>query len=266
MRYILISILLLGTFFASAQLQQIRGKVIASDDVEGIHILNKSSVKYTVTDTDGSFEIFVKLQDTLTISSLKYETREIVVDENILLKSYVEIELNEKITELDEVYIGSPLTGDLNSDLNKLDAKAELNFYDLGIPGYVGKPKTISERKLADADGGGWGALSGGANGGGVGLNMHKLLNLVSGRTKKLKERVRLEFKNACMLNFKSEYSEMLFKNSELSEDQKNEYFYFCLDDERFSDICNSVDFRDVLEFLKSKLSEYNDNINPNKN
>ena len=98
-------------FCVDAQLKTLQGIVIANDDVEGIHVLNKSSVKYTVTDTDGSFLILAKANDTLVISGLKYELKEIKIIPKYFENFNLKIYLTEKVNTLDEVIVGRILTG-----------------------------------------------------------------------------------------------------------------------------------------------------------
>ncbi|MFD1063189.1 carboxypeptidase-like regulatory domain-containing protein [Winogradskyella litorisediminis] len=254
-------LILVSTYSGFAQLQNLNGIVIANDEVEGVHVLNKSSVKYTVTDTDGSFTIIAKANDTLVFSALKYKLKETVVTASDLQKSDFKVYLEEKINELDEVTVGKILTGSLGSDLGNVETKEELNFYDLGIPGYTGKPKTIEERKLADADAGSWGYV-----GIGFSINFHKLLNKVSGRTKKLKAIVALSENDKCMNRLKDFYTETLFKEEDLTEAQQNEYFYFCMDDDSFKDLCERNDPSEVIPFLNEKLAVYKANLNESKN
>ena len=258
---LIIAILCNCTVFA--QLQDLKGVVVANDEVEGIHVLNKTSVKYTVTDSDGSFIIMVKPNDTLTISSLKYNIKEVVITSFIISENNLRIYLNEKVNELEEVIVGKVLSGSLDSDINNFGKETDVNFYDLGIPGYTGKPKTLNERKLSDADAGGWlSSGNAGAFGAGVGLNFHKILNKISGRTKKLKARVALDAKDKCIQKIKEEYSEAFFEAEKFTEASKADYFYFCMDDKNFRDICGRNDPTEILPFLKNKLKAYKVNLN----
>ncbi|ARV10262.1 hypothetical protein BTO05_11665 [Winogradskyella sp. PC-19] len=243
-------------FGVNAQLRTLEGIVIANDDVEGIHVLNKSSVKYTVTDTDGSFSILAKADDTLVVSGLKYELKEIKIIPEYFENNNLKIYLTEKVNTLDEVVVGQILTGDIGSDVGNVKIKEEVNFYDLGIPGYIGKPKTIPERKLADADGGSWGYV-----GLGFGLNFHKLLNKISGRTKKLKANVELERKDKCMKRMRDSYSKVILDKERFSDAQKAEYFYFCMDDLSFKTICERNVPSEVIPFLNNKLEAYKKNL-----
>ena len=145
------------------------------------------------------------------------------------------------------------MTGSLESDLQNSDAKTEVNFYDLGIPGYIGKPLTINERKLHDADAGPWGYV-----GLGFGVNFHKLLNKISGRTKKLKKIVDLDARDNCIERLKREYESIIFENKVFAENIKTEFFLFCQEDEGFLDLCNRNNDIEAIEFLKLKLKAYN--------
>lgn len=243
-----------------AQLKTLKGLVIATDDVEGIHILNKTLAEYTITNSDGSFEILTKANDTLLISGLKYQIKQVKVTQAILSKNKLIVFLNEKVTQLDEVVIGTLFTGNLGSDLNNLNVKAKINAKDLGIPGYYGKPKTLNERKLADADAGPM------INFGGLvsSVNIHKLLNKISGRTKKLKAQVALDRKDKCRMQIKKEYQNYIFKDEKLSEGQQAEYFYFCMEDNMFDAICKTQDFNTMEQFLFRKLKTYKSNLKLN--
>ena len=247
--------------FASAQLKTIKGKVIANEEVEGIHILNKTALKYTVTDTDGYFEILAKVSDSLVISSLKYIRKTIIVTKSMVDLRFLEVALDERVTELDEVIVGRIFTGNLNSDIKNTEIKEELNFYNLGIPGYTGKPLTQNERRLHDADSGPWGSV-----GLGFSVNFHKLLNRVSGRTKKLREIVRLDANEKCVRRMRDHYQDIIFQKEVLADSLKTDYFYFCSDDANFDEICKIDNGVVTLEFLQKKLKAYMTNRNSTGN
>ncbi|WP_296380797.1 hypothetical protein [Winogradskyella sp.] len=248
------------TLVLNAQRKDLNGQLIADDEVEGLHILNKTASKYAISKEDGSFVILAKVSDTIVISGIKYQVQEYVITQSTIDLGSFNVQLIEKTNELKEVIVGKILTGSLQSDLENSDAKTEINFYDLGIPGYKGKPLTQNERKLHDADAGPTGAIMGGPFGGGVGLNMHKLLNKISGRTKKLKTIVALDDKERCITRLRREYEEAIFQTDTLAENLKNEYFYFCQEDEGFKSLCDENNDLKAIEFLQSKLKAYNKN------
>jgi len=244
-------------FVANAQLKDLRGQLISTDEVEGLHILNKTAAKYTISNEDGSFVILAKVLDTLVISGVKYESQEFIITQAISDIGNFSIVLIEQINALNEVVVGKIFTGSLQSDLENLDAKPQINFYDLGILGYKGKPLTLNERKLHDADAGPIGMIMGGPFGGGVSLNLHKLLNQFSGRTKKLKEIVALDNEEACISRLRREFEAAIFETDSLAQHLKNEYFYFCQEDDQFEALCQEQNDLKSIEFLKQKLKSY---------
>ena len=248
------------TLLVYAQRIDLSGQLIADDEVEGLHILNKTASKYAISNEKGSFVILAKVSDTLVISGLKYQVQEYIITQSIIDFGSFSVQLIEKVNELKEVVVGKILTGSLQSDLENSDAKTEVNFYDLGIPGYIGKPLTLNERKLHDADHGSMLSLGGGSYGAGAGINLHKLLNKISGRTKKLKAIVALDDKDRCITRLRLNYEEAIFKTDTLAENLKNEYFYFCQEDEGFKALCDDNNDLKAIEFLQAKLKAYNKN------
>ncbi|WP_133085465.1 hypothetical protein [Winogradskyella aurantia] len=245
------------TIIGFAQRKDLKGQLLANDDIEGIHILNKTASKYTISEEDGSFIISAQPRDTLFISGLKYEVVDVVITEEMMLKGTLSVQLTEKINQLDQVIIGKLLTGSLESDLQNSDNKTDINFYDLGIPGSTKLPMTQNERKLHDADAGPVAAIMGGPFGGGVGLNFHKILNSISGRTKKLKTIVELDTKDKCINRLRREYEGIIFENNTLTHNLRNEYFLFAQEDQDFLAICSRKNDIEAIDFLKSKLKDY---------
>lgn len=252
---------LLFSFLLQAQRHEIKGKLIADDDVEGIHILNKTASKYTISDEKGEFSIEAKATDTLFISSLIYNNKEIIISKEHEDSNSIEIKLDEKVSELDKVIVGKILTGSLQSDLENSDAKTEINFYDLGIPGNTKLPLTQNEKKLHDADGGSWGHL-----GLGFGVNFHKLLNKISGRTKKLKDIVELDDRDKCINRLRIDYESIIFENDTLPKNLRDEYFLFSQEDENFLNLCKKDNDIELLEFLQQKLKAYRENLDSSNN
>tara|TARA_B100000767_G_scaffold274614_1_gene308217 strand:+ start:170 stop:799 length:630 start_codon:yes stop_codon:yes gene_type:complete len=70
------------------------------------NVVNNTSQEATITNEDGEFEIKVKLNDRLIFSSVQYQIRSLVINKEILQKSRIVIDVNEKVRELDEVVVG----------------------------------------------------------------------------------------------------------------------------------------------------------------
>lgn len=235
-----------------AQRKELNGQLIANDDVEGIHVLNKSAAKFAISDEGGTFSILAKVNDTLFVSSLKYKNKDVVLTQAMIDAEIILIQLEEKINALDKVVVGKILTGSLQSDLENSDAKTEVNFYDLGIPGNTKLPLTQNERKLHDADAGPMGYI-----GLGFGLNFHKLLNKISGRTKKLKAIVELDDRDRCINRLRADYESIIFETDSLSDRLKNEYFLFCQEGDTFLALCKEKNEMKLLEYMQQKLIQY---------
>lgn len=239
--------LLLFLFSAeiSAQNKDISGKIMASSNLVGIHVINKTASKFTITNNLGEFIIPVKLNDTIIVSSVQYITKEILMTEIIMQAKVVRIYLEDNVNELDEVVVGRVLTGNLMSDIENSDVKRDLNFYDLGIPGYTGPKKTQSERRLYEAK-----------SGGGI-IPLNPLINWISGRTKYLEEQIKREELEIAIIEVKAKFSKLIFEDDTFNVSLQNEYFYFCGDDPKFIEITDlGIDIK-TLEFLKSKLVDF---------
>ena len=237
-----------------SQTVTLKGKVIVKNDRGGIHVINTTQNKFSITDEDGEFFIYASLNDSIYFSALQYEPKTIIVDSYMMATKSILVELVDRVTELDEVVIGKILTGDLRSDIENSDAKADLNFYDLGIPGYTGKQKTQNERRLYEADAGKFVYYYGI----GFAINVHKILNRISGRTKEMKNRVRVESQDLCIKQVRAYFSESLFANQEVPDQVITEYFYYASDDDRFLELCSNKNNMVMYQYLVSKLVAFN--------
>ena len=242
----------------SAQSADIEGQVFGDTDVEGIHVINKTSNRFTTTTASGSFNISAKLNDTIVFSSVQYKLKAVIVASENIAQKKMTITLEEQVNVLDEVIVGKVLSGDLEYDIKNADIKKPIDFYDVGIPGYTGKPKTQSERRLHDADAGKMIP----SIGFGFSLNFYKLLNTLTGRTKMLKERVRLEANEVLMYKITTELSEEFFTTHPLAEDLRVEFFYFSSEDDGFETRCRGKSEIEVYKFLEEKYIEFKNNLN----
>nr|WP_321246300.1 carboxypeptidase-like regulatory domain-containing protein [uncultured Psychroserpens sp.] len=242
-------LLLLFSAEISAQTKDIKGKIIADGDLVGIHIINKTASKFTVTNDLGEFVIPAKLNDTLLISGVQYVPKEILITDIIMQTKAVNVNLVDNVNLLDEVVVGKVLTGSLMTDIENSDAKRELNFYDLGIPGYTGPKKTQSERRLYEAQ-----------SGGGI-VPLNPLINWITGRTKSLKEQIEREELGAAIEQAKAKFSKLIFEDDTYSETMQNEYFYFCSDDPSFKELSDLGNDIKTLQFLKDKFEAFKTHI-----
>lgn len=244
--------------FSFSQTVEVSGKIISKTDLENIHVINKTGQVFTITNNKGEFKIKVKLNDTLQFSSIQLGIKSIAVTSGAINSKKMIVYLDEQINELDEVVVGKVLTGDLLSDIENADKNRPINFYDVGIPGYQGKIATQSERRLSEAGEFKPQMLMGLLTGG---LPLNPILNGISGRTKKLKQRVTLENNENLLRTIKSKFSESFFSANFLAQDLRADFFYFCQEDPNFRDRCKGKSDLEVIQFLKEKLQQYKINM-----
>lgn len=111
---ILILLLLSGFFQLSAQETVLIKGLVQSDSVQlqDIHILNLSTRQGTISNFNGEFRITVSASDTLIFSGIQFHTLGLIVDEKVVRKGVIKIELKPKIEELSEIELkGHDLDG-----------------------------------------------------------------------------------------------------------------------------------------------------------
>jgi len=162
---------------------QLTGKITNdSIDHEYLHVLNLTLQKGTITNEKGVFRIPVREQDTLYISAVQFKPKEVVITSEIIAKNFLELELETNVTELEDVNISDiDLSGRLGDDMNIPKVEKPFNPADAGLPVYTGPIITQEERKLYTAT----------HSGGGI-IPVNAVINAISGRTKMLKNHVRI--------------------------------------------------------------------------
>lgn len=137
-------IFLFFSFFSFSQVNNqnfIEGTVYNDNSysIEGVHVLNITSNEATITDSDGNFKIFVNLNDELIFSAIQFKRKKIIMDKGVFDSLLINVYLEEFVNELDEVILNSSgLSGSLMNDLKNSGIVDNVNFDDLGIPGFTG--------------------------------------------------------------------------------------------------------------------------------
>ena len=240
----------------SSQTQELSGRISADGNLEGIHIINKSSYKYATTNSYGEFLINAKATDTLYFSSIQHNRKIVVITSEIVKRGTIDVKLENYITQLDEITIGKILSGDLGWDINGSENKSSINFYDLGIPGFIGQRKTQIQYRYIEASEGryiSWGIPPK--------PNLWKILNKITGRTNELKGHVEIEREKNTIKHIKDIVGPKFFKNYNLDDHLKSEFYHFCSDDADFQSRCHEKSDIEIAEFLEEKLTEFKLNI-----
>ena len=156
------------------------------------------------------------MNDTLVFSAVQYKRKEIVIDVKIIEEEKLLVPLEASLTKLDEVVV-TPynLTGELDRDAKRLKIEPDVTASTLGLPNAYVKVKTQNERKLFEADNGkfitfGNYTLDSTFNPM-VMINLNKILNRLTGRTKMLKSYVAIDKEIALLNKVKRFYNDSIY-------------------------------------------------------
>lgn len=104
--------LIIVLFFAPLAMAQsdyrtwLRGKILYQNtNVVAANVVNSTNQKATISDENGEFAIEVMMGDELVFTSLQYQIRVVKITKEILQRGRLVIDVNEKVTELDEVVV-----------------------------------------------------------------------------------------------------------------------------------------------------------------
>ncbi|MEL4307848.1 carboxypeptidase-like regulatory domain-containing protein [Joostella sp. CR20] len=101
-------LLILSPLFVLSQENTVllKGKVMYHNtSVSNENVINVTTEKATITNKDGEFEITVKKGDKLAFTAMNYEFKTVEITDEILENNRLVVEVNEKITELDQVVV-----------------------------------------------------------------------------------------------------------------------------------------------------------------
>ena len=86
--------------------QWLRGQVLYRDNyVVNENVINTNTQMATITNENGEFMIKVKKDDQLVFTAVNYKLKIIKITEAILANNRLVVEVNEKVTELEEIVV-----------------------------------------------------------------------------------------------------------------------------------------------------------------
>jgi len=135
---------------APNQVRELKGQVIDANNnkvLSAAHILNLNTVEGTITNDKGFFNIPTRVNDTILVSFLGYESIKLKITNDLVKGVELEIALYEKSQEIKEVIIKSTqLIGVLEIDMKNAPKDRFTRIHINGLPQTyeVGKPKTKS--------------------------------------------------------------------------------------------------------------------------
>ncbi|MEN8186991.1 MAG: carboxypeptidase-like regulatory domain-containing protein [Bacteroidota bacterium] len=116
----------------------LKGKIISvttKEPLSNAHVLNLNSVRGSVTDIKGEFEVSAKQNDTLFISYLGYQSIKLKITKDLLKGNELEIAIHEKIVNIDEVTVRShKLIGVLVIDAKNVPVDRYSRIHINGLP------------------------------------------------------------------------------------------------------------------------------------
>ncbi|PWL37492.1 hypothetical protein DKG77_16075 [Flagellimonas aquimarina] len=254
---LLFSLFFLVTFLVSAQQKELQGKVYSKDkDVVGVVVQNVTTERAVITDIDGNFSISIKLNDTLVFSAVQFKRKVLPVNEVLFNTNFITVPLEEFVNELQEVVVKPyDLSGDLGQDLGGLQLEKDVSAEALGLPNAHQKIPTQSQRKLQQASFGKFNA--------GMILSppLDPIINAITGRTKMLKNRVKVDKAYARTQRVQDFYVDSLFiMTLKIPIEKIEDFMYFCEVDESFQRIVDSKDKLKIWDFLVLKSRAYREN------
>lgn len=222
-----IVLLLVQVVFGQANItKEIRGKITSdSVAVDRINVVNVSTEKATVSDTNGFFTIPVKEGDILVFTAVNLEGVRRKINKQDLLGEVITVLMIPKSIILKEVIV------------NESSITAE----SLGIIPYSQKKYTPSERKLYTA-----------TSGGGI----DGVLNTISGRKAMLKKEIIVEKKEQLLVRIDVLFEDKYYTETlRIPSDYIKGFQYYCVDDAAFANALRDKN-KTLVMYLIVKLAE----------
>ncbi len=186
-------LLFISSFLCQSQMQTLKGKIVSNyNDLQGINIENSTQKKSYVSEKQGYFSFNAKIGDTLNFSAVQFKGVQLVLKKENFTQELFFVPLEVMTNYLKEVLVTK-----------------EKNGYEMGILGKKAKEFTPAERKLNTASNFYPSATVGSMSGGSLGLD--PILNWISGRTKMLKNELKVEKKEIALQKINNLFEEDYF-------------------------------------------------------
>ena len=255
---VLLCFFVFGTHFIFSQTKNykvFKGEVVNDSlNISGIHIINKTSGSRAITNQNGLFEIGVKRNDTIVISSIQIKPHIIIIESKIFDQDLIRVYIDPFINRLDNVVVKSHnLSGNMLDDMLASGIKDPINFSDVGIPGFEGEreEKIVSEKSLILQ------TLLLPISGG---LDIEAVYKHLSGYYKELKKRRLLDKQYVAVVSIIEFYGLVFFINKfNLSEEKVYEFVLGALENSNIESDFKTSDHGLVLESLEEFYQSINE-------
>lgn len=248
-KYLLLALLFMSALTAVSQdTVMLEGQVLNDTiDKANLTIVNLSMRRGTITSSNGQFNIEARVNDTINISAVQYESRQFVVNETIYKRGKITLYLIPKVTELDQVNISNTdLTGDIRKDIGSTTYERKITPTDLGIPENTAPPRTVEERRYHTA------ISSGG------GFPIDGLINSITGRLKMLKKHIEVSRFEKLVQESRYTFSDSIYMN-ELNIDKEyiEDFVYYTFEDPEAKELVDANNALGLLDFMIKKSATY---------
>jgi hypothetical protein len=115
----------------------LRGQVVSNADntpLKGANLFNLNSVVGTISNDEGKFELATRVNDTIYISYVGFQSIKLKITNDLLKGNELVIELNERVEELEEIVVKShKLIGVLEIDAKNVPVDKYSRIHIVGL-------------------------------------------------------------------------------------------------------------------------------------
>jgi hypothetical protein len=214
------------------------------DVINSAHIINLNSKQGTITAEDGTFKIFVKIGDTIAISSIQHQKKKYKITANSFSFQGLQLYLLPRIYQLKEVNLKRhDLAGSLGIDVNAVPITniPDINAVTLGLPNAGRKLLSKVEREIFAASDG----------------PLMLISSLLTGKLRMLKKKKKIQKEEKDVQLIYENIKYFLMKDLNIKKEDGYRFLYFCRTDSLFN---NQVlkDELTLIKFLQKKAIEFN--------
>ena len=222
--YTLLFLFVIQSSFAQSE-KLIFGKIICDNKIVfGIQITNLVNEKSTICDGNGNFSILAKAEDMLVFTSQSYDYKRKFLEQLDIDSNNLIVVLTKKAEQLEEVVV----------------SKAKSNPFDEGIYDKNIKTYTPAERRLQEAKSG----------------MIAPLINLISGRTEKLKKQLEIERSEKRLEKISYLYGDDFYtKKLKINQDLIRAFQYYVVDDKKLTGYLK-VKNKSLIKFRMVELAQ----------
>ena len=234
--------------FAQSPTRILKGEVLCPEaDCSGVTVFNKRSLQGGITDERGTFSIPVRIKDTLVFRAVQFKLKEVVIEDYMLNSASIRVPMEAFVNELDEVVLQLyNLSGNLGSDATAVEPEAPPSAQSLGLPNAGIPIISQEERKIYEA-----------TSGSGL-VPLNPILNAISGRTKRLKNHLRIKQTYERTQRVRAFYPDSLFVGElNIPLSRIEDFMYYCEVDSVFQTRVDSRDKLLIWEYMKKKAISY---------